>query len=202
MENAPTGLALRPEDFKSAPPARTTSIRDLRLSQDYLDMDEVMEVTTSVEIGKPNHQVFFRAHTEWKGLYPVFEQKHLRKSEFFIVDAQAVPELAGEVTPRLLVPLITRDRSLYIWPLRVGTADREMDLAAQSAHVAIEQAKLHWVKIKWNGNKFDCRAAKSDLDPPQWPPDLTWDQMVELAFGNRVIDSPNHPAVKALNGEL
>jgi hypothetical protein len=163
-------------------------------------MAEVTKVVTTVSIGKPNGQTFFRVHPEWKAVYPVFEKKQDYKSEFFIVDTKTVPELASEVTPRLIVPLITRDGSLYVWPLRIGTPEKEADLAARSAYVAMQKAKSSWVRVNWKGREFECFVAKGELPEPEWP-EITFDEVVDLAFGGQVIEDGSHPVVKALNGD-
>lgn len=202
MPKIPTGLALGPEDFENKPQSQTSNLRNLRLSQDYEDMADVTKAVTAVSIGKPHYQTFFRVHPEWQAGYPVFEKKQEGKNEFFIVDTKAVPELASEVTPRLIVPLITRDGSLYVWPLRVGTPEKEADLAARSAYAGMQKARSSWVRLKWTGREFHCFVAKGkDLPGPEWP-DITFDEMIDLAFAGQVIDTPNHPVVKTLNGEL
>lgn len=197
MPKIPEGLPLGPE---CEPKSQATSLRDLRLQQDYEHMAEVTKVVTTVTIGKPNGQTFFRVHHEWKAVYRVFEKKQDYKSEFFIVDTNAVPELASEAPPRLIVPLITRDGSLYVWPLRIGTAEKEADLAARSAYAAMQEAQSSWVRLKWKGREFECFVAKGELPQPEWP-DITFDEILDLAFAGRVIESANHPVVKALNGE-
>jgi hypothetical protein len=200
MSKIPKGLALAPEDPESTPRSQTTNIRDLRLSQDFENMTDVTKLVTSVSVGRPNKQTFFRIHPEWQAVYPVFEKKQDFKSEFFIVDTKAVPELASEVTPRLIVPLITRDGSLYVWPLRIGTPEKEVDLAARSAYAAMQKAKSSWVRLNWKGREFECFVAKGELPEPEWP-GITFDEMLNLAFAGQVIDNANHQVVKALNGE-
>jgi hypothetical protein len=201
MPKIPAGLALGPEDFESKPMSQTTNLRDLRLSQDFENMTDVTKIVTSVSIGKPGPQTFFRVRPDEQAIYPVFEKKQDFKSEFFIVDTKAVPELASEVAPRLIVPVITRDGNLFVWPLRMGTPEKEADLAARSAYAAMQKAKSSWVRLKWKGREFECSVAKGDLPEPEWP-DITFDEMLDLAFAGQVIDSANHPVVRALNGEL
>jgi hypothetical protein len=199
MAEIPPSLALSPKEWESDHQAKTSSIHRLRLSQDFPNMSDVTKVITTVTLGKPKDQVFFRVHTEWEALYRVLELKQGFKSEFFLVDIEAVPELDSEVSVRRLVPLITRDGTLYIYPLRIATHEKKLDLAGLSAQAAMQQAKTSWVRMKWNGREFEVFVAKGQHEPPLWP-ETTYEQLLELAFDGRVIDTPEHWAVKALNG--
>jgi len=195
------GLALGAQETESLSAVQNTAISALRLSQDYEGMVEVTRVVTTVSIGKPNRQTFFRVHGDWAAYYPIFAKKQDgERDDLYIVDTKAVPELAPDVAPRLLVPVITRAGGLYIWALRIGTPEKEADRAAKSAYAAMQKAKTSWVRINWNGREFECFAAKSKLSEPEWP-DITFDQMLELAFHDRIIESQEHPVVKALRGE-
>jgi len=195
------GLALAADAFEDTSSTRTTTnIRDLRLSQDFEALAEVTKAVTNVTIGKPNRHTFFRAHPEWAALYWVLDLKSGVQSDYYIVDIKAVPELKAEVSPRRLVPLITRDGALYLWPLRIPMAEKQFDAAGATAHAAAQAAKQAWIRLVWAGNQFDTLIAKVAIPGPHWP-DLTFDQMIEIAFTGRVIDNPEHPVVKALNGE-
>lgn len=196
-------LALVQETVEVVPStqyATNINIHDLRLSQDFESLTEVKQVVTTVGIGKPNPHTFFRVHPEWKGGYPLLEVKTSMKSEFYIVDPQAVPELQGEIVPRLLVPVITRDNRLYVWPLRVSVGDRKLDQAASSSLAAMQTAKTQWIRLHWQGHSFAPFVAKKELAEPEWP-ETTFERMVEIAFEGRVITNPDHPVVKALLGE-
>jgi hypothetical protein len=73
----------------------------------------------------------------------------------------------------------------------------------QSGLRAAEEAKKHWIKIV--GNKdlgaYDIFAARGDLGDPQWP-DLTFAELIELAFHDKLIDTMDHPVVREINGEI
>jgi hypothetical protein len=176
-----------------------SSLKALRRSQDFESLADVKQVVTEVTIGKPNKQTFFRVHPEWKAVYPILELKATMKSEYYIVDPNAATEIEDEVNPRLLVPVITRDGRLYIWPLRVGNGER-LDNAASSSLAAMQVAKKKWIKLVWRGHSFVALTAKKELSSPEWP-EIGFDEMLELAFKDRVIDSPDHAVIKSLVGD-
>lgn len=193
-------LKLAPESVEVVPSTKCAStIKTLRLSQDYESLTDVKQVVTEVTIGKPNKQTFFRVHPEWKAVYPLLELKATMKSEYYIVAPNAATEIEDEVHPRILVPLITRDGRLYLWPLRVGNGER-LDNAASSSLAAMQVAKKKWIKLVWRGHSFVTMAAKKDLSSPEWP-DISFDEMLEIGFKDRVIDSPDHAVIKSLIGD-
>ena len=200
MSQKVSELELASEGVEVVPSTKFEStIKSLRLSQDYESLADVKQVITEVTIGKPNRQTFFRVHPEWKAVYPILEHKVGMKSEFYIVAPQAATEIEDEVHPRLLVPVITRDGRLFIWPLRVGNGER-LDNAASSSLAAMQVAKKQWIKLVWRGHSFVTLAAKKGLPSPEWP-EIGFDEMLDLAFKDRVIVSPDHPVIKALLGD-
>ncbi|MGB6688523.1 MAG: hypothetical protein WBE76_11830 [Terracidiphilus sp.] len=191
---------LAPENVEVVPSTEFAStLKSLRLSQDFESLVDVKPVVTEVTIGKPNRQTFFRVHPEWKAGYPILELKLGTKSEFYVVAPKAATEIEDEVHPRLIVPAITRDGRLYVWPLRLGDGER-LDNAASSALKAMRLAKEQWIKVKWNGHEFVTSAARKELSSPVWP-EIGFDKMLDIAFKDRFISSPDHPVIKSLLGD-
>jgi hypothetical protein len=65
-------------------------------------------------------------------------------------------------------------------------------------------AKTDWVKMIGNRDlgAYDLLKAKGDLGEPVWP-DKPMSDLLRLGFkGDRVIDSPTHPVLLELTGEL
>jgi hypothetical protein len=200
MSKCLSELELAQESIEVVPSMKCAStIKSLRLSQDYESLTDVKQVITEVTIGKPNRQTFFRVHPEWKSVYPILELKVTMKSEYYIVAPDAATEIDDEVHPRLLVPVITRDGRLYIWPLRVGNGE-QLDQAAASSLAAMQVAKNQWIKLVWKGHSFGTFTAKKDPPSPEWP-EISFDEMLEIAFKDRIIDSPDHVVIKSLIGD-
>jgi hypothetical protein len=65
-------------------------------------------------------------------------------------------------------------------------------------------AKKSWVRIKANMNlgAYEVFEASSTISEPTWPKDLTFEQMLRIAFkGGRLVEDLNHPVLKRLRGE-
>jgi hypothetical protein len=74
---------------------------------------------------------------------------------------------------------------------------------ARSETEAAEAAMQRWVRVKANMNlgAYEYYEAGSDKIPdPEWP-DLSFMQMLTVAFKGRLVDNLNHPVLKRLRGE-
>jgi hypothetical protein len=52
-----------------------------------------------------------------------------------------------------------------------------------------------------NIGAYDVFEASSTIPEPEWPKDLTFEQMLRIAFKGRLVDSLSHPVLKRLRGE-
>jgi hypothetical protein len=48
---------------------------------------------------------------------------------------------------------------------------------------------------------YDLLVASADLPPPEWP-DLQIDEILNIAFNGKVIDSIQHPVIQAIQGKV
>src|SRR5262245_12397508 len=102
---------------------------------------------------------------------------------------------------------MTRQGVLLLWgvPLVAASGSRSGNTQwASSAALAAETAKTRWVRMKANMSLgayeiFVSRA--TELGEPCWP-DLSFAEILRIAFGDFRIDSLDHPIVKRLRGEL
>jgi hypothetical protein len=64
-------------------------------------------------------------------------------------------------------------------------------------------AMQRWVRVKANMSlgAYEVYEASANIPEPAWPGDLTFDQMLKIAFKGRLVDSFDHPVLKRLRGE-
>src|SRR5258708_7714054 len=88
---------------------------NLRLSQSFTDTTVVKKVLMTVPVRKPGAQDFVRAHpgADFRDDFPMIELKDER--EEYIVTADLVPELIGEIVIKKLVTSINRQGTLFLW---------------------------------------------------------------------------------------
>jgi hypothetical protein len=191
--------------FTEAAPASTNSIFEnleaLRLSPDDAAIGGTSEILSRIPTRKPARHEFVRTHPDAEGMWfgtGVYEDKDER--EVFIVTLGMREALLGEFRPVLLVPTLTRQGVLLLWPLKLVT-DGAGRSWAETARQAAELAKTKWVRIvpDMGLGGFRVYQAEGSLSEPVWPKkSLT--EIMEIAFRDRIVDSENHPVIRRLRG--
>jgi len=129
----------------------------------------------------------------------IFEDKEER--EVFFVTPAMREALVGEIRPVILVPTITRQGVLLLWPLKLPMEGMRHNSWADTARQAAEMAKAKWVRLAPDMGLGGYRiyVAEGELPEPQWP-DKPLNEIMQIAFRDRVVDSENHPVVRRLRG--
>jgi hypothetical protein len=195
MENVSRNSAIVEGDF--------LDLSKLRLSQNFSESIGVRKALLTVPVRKPNRQEFVRVHPD--------ESMHLETvvldlkedREVYLVKPGLWPELAGELTPKVLFAAISRQGVLSLWPVRLPGSDGRLDTWNQSALEAAQMAMKTWVRVAANMSLggYDVYEATGDLPEPEWP-ELSLQQILEIAFKGKFIQDLNHPAIRRLMGEI
>jgi len=174
---------------------------NLRLSQSFTETAGVKKLLTIVPVRKPNPQDWVRVHpgSEYRENFPLIELKDER--EEYVVAASLVPELVGEFVSKTLYTTVNRQGVVSLWPVRLPDPDgREMEWH-RSAREAAELATTRWVRCKANRSlgAYDILQVEACIAEPTWP-DLTFQEVIRIAFRDRLITSMDHPVIKRLRG--
>jgi hypothetical protein len=193
--NAPTA---GPDPFDPA---------SLRLSQDFTASMGVKKALLAVPVRKPEKSWFIRTHPDlnYRLQTAVIELKEERGSETYLVPRALWPELAGEATlsPRLLITAINRQGVLFLWPIRLPGTDGRVDEWSRTALEAAELATRGWVRVAANMalGAYDVYQASGHLSDPEWPT-VPFQELLRIAFKDRLIDTTAHPVLRRLRGEV
>lgn len=175
----------------------------LRLSQDFATTVGVKKVLTTVRCRKPNRQEFVRVRPgeEWRLETAAFEDKALR--ETYLVDRTMWSDLAAEISPVCLFLAITRQNDVFLWPVKLPGPDGRPNPWSESALAAAQLAERVWVRMAANmtAGLYDVFQASGELADPEWP-ELSFQEVLRLAFKDRFIRSADHPVLKALRGDV
>lgn len=176
------------------------SVASLRLKQDFGSAAGVKKVLTAIPFRKPNGQLFFRVHPEWHLNAAILQLKD--DGENYIVAPTLFAELAQEVRAKKVYTGVTREGTVFLWPVNLESEDGRLDSWSKSAHQAAKIAEKTWVRLVANRSTgaYDVYEATGQLGEPAWP-EMTFDEVAQLAFRDRFIDSLSHPILKALRGE-
>lgn len=173
----------------------------LRLAQNFSETVGVKKALTTVPVRKPTRQEFVRVHPEkeFRLETAVLELKEER--ETYLVDPKLWSELPGELTPKVLFTTINRQGVLTLWPVRMPGEDGRLDFWNQSALEAAEMAQSGWVRVAANMSlgAYDVFQATGEIPDPDWP-DASLQEILEIAFKGRYIESEDHPVIRQLMG--
>ena len=189
--------------IKSAVAAASTGRLELgrfRLTQDFGKEIGVKKVIKVVPLRKPTKYQFVQVHGTWVFMALVLNMKDDR--EMYVVDPALQDQLTAETTPMMLLPTITRQGSVLIWPIRMPRDDGRHDQWARTELEAANEARKSWVRIVANMDLggYDVLKAVANLPDPEWP-DISFDELLRIAFRDRLIESPDHPVLRRLRGE-
>jgi hypothetical protein len=202
--------AIQPEDAAAAADDVKPTLFDpfapenLRLSQDFTATVGVKKILATIPVRKPGAQDFVRVRPglEWRENFPVIDLKDDR--EEFIVVNPLVTELSTEIVSKTLFLAITRQGTLFFWPIRLPTPDgKDLDWW-RSARLAAERAQVRWVRIKANKHlgAYEIFEAADNLSEPEWPDDLGYFDLIRIAFKDALIEDLDHAVVKRLRGRI
>ena len=188
----------------NGPPADPFDPASLRLSHDFTAALGVKEVVASVLAEKPKGEWWVRVHpSESYSLETaVIELKEDR--EVYLVAPSLWPVLADEPTfgPRALFTSMNRQGRLFLWPCRLPGPDGKTPDWITLPLEAVRQARTGWARFFWDAGqgRHRIKTAAAEWAEPTWP-DLSFPQLLKLAFKDRFIQTADHPVLRKLRGE-
>jgi hypothetical protein len=164
----------------------------------------VQEIAMHVPVRKPRRTEFIMTHPNADMRVPimVFADPDDRDA-VYLVPPPALPALLGEARPVLLLPTITTQGALFLWPVPLPLDDGRRNDWHATAREGAELAKTSWVRMSadLHHGAYRIYRAEGDLPKPIWP-DQTLNELLRIAFKGRVIegDGLDHPLVRRLRG--
>jgi hypothetical protein len=177
----------------------------LRLSQDFSAAAGVKKMLLSIPVRKPHNSWFVRVHPDstYHLRTAVVELKEDR--ETYLVAPALWSGLAAEATfsPRALFTAVNRQGVLFLWAMRLPGPDGRLDEWSRTALDAAELAMKGWVRVVANIplGAYDVFEATGQLPEPEWPVEPLR-ELLAIAFRDKLIDSPDHPVLRRLRGEV
>jgi hypothetical protein len=206
MADKPKLQAIDPEIGTSAPaPAPAPDpfdLASLRLNPSFLETAGVKKLLTTVPARRPSPQDFVRVHPapEYRENFAMVDLKDDR--EDFLVRPEILPELTGEVVYKTLFTAINRQGIFLLWPVKLPAPDDRKTEWSRSAREAAEMAMGRWIRMKANMSlgAYEITVAESVMADPVWP-DLSFQELVRIAYRDRMITSFDHAVIKRLRGQ-
>lgn len=196
-----TETAASTENSTKAAPADPFDLANLRLDQSFVESAGVKKLLTTIPVRKPNPQDFLRVHAapEYREAFAVIELKDDR--EMYLVPPAIARELPGECKMATLYTAINRQGVLHLWPVPLPAPDGRSNEWHRSAAEAAELAMHRWIRLKANMalGAYEIFEAASTIPDPQWP-DISFQEMLRIAFRVRLVDRLDHSVIKRLRG--
>jgi hypothetical protein len=191
--------AARPED----PAPNPLDLDSLRLDQNFAASVGVKKVVTVIPVRKPNRQEFVRVRPGEDSRLPALILEDKIDGGPFVVSHALRDEWVEEMHPVVLLLATNRQSDVFLWPARLPSPDGRSNLWHETALAAAKLAETKWVRVAANmsAGHYDVHeAANENLSEPVWP-ELSFQEIINLAFGKRLIDSADHPVLRSLRGE-
>jgi hypothetical protein len=173
----------------------------IRLSPESQSLIAASEVLTHVPVRKPNRTDFFRVHPDPDMSFATAVYVDSEERETYLLSPNVPFEIMGEAKPVNLTLAVTRYGHPFLWavpfPDQLGRSNPWTDTAREAANLAVKS----WVRMVSDMQLRAYRIFKAEgqLSDPIWP-EKSLSELLELAFKDRVIDSPDHPLVRRLRG--
>jgi hypothetical protein len=175
----------------------------LRISGDAEISTE--RVLTAVPVRKPKRDEFFRvrAGEDFTMDALVVEREDDLDREIYVV-VPAVADAVLEVARRVrLFTCISKRGTVFLWPAKLPGESGSGQRWAETGLKIAGHAETLWVRM-WGDRSlggYTMIKAKGNLEEPKWP-DKTFRELLRIAFEGRIIDRPDHPLIRELNGDL
>ena len=173
-----------------------------RVSEDVASKLGVVKQVV-IKIRKPRAQEFVRVHSSEDFQFDTFLLELEEDGNTYLIDPGIKDYLANEISLRRLVTAITRDNEIFLWPLKLAAANGKYNTWNNSTLEAAESAKDKWTRISSNKQegRYDVHTAAADLLDPRWP-EMLFNEILNIAFKDKIIDTLEHPVIKKLKGAI
>jgi hypothetical protein len=116
-------------------------------------------------------------------------------------DAAPVRKGRYENRTATLYTAINRQGVLFFWPVKLPGPDGKILAWHTSGATAAEQAMTRWVRVTANMSlgAYDTFVATATIPDPEWPKH-TFQELLRIAFKDRIVTSLDHGLVKRLRG--
>jgi hypothetical protein len=191
-DEVPTTAAPAPDPFDLA---------NLRLPQNFAETAGVKKLLRTVPVKKPDRQDFIRTHPDaaYRENFAVIELKKDREI-YLISGASLIEELKGEAVNVTLYTAINRQSVTFLWPVRLPAPNGKDSDWYRSAREAAAEATKGWVRVMADMHLGAYQMFAAEITTtPNWP-EASFQELINIAFRDRLITNLDHPVIKRLRG--
>lgn len=173
----------------------------IRLKPSYGESIAVRRHITRVSVRKPLKTEFFRTMPDDSWLLNTVLLEVKEENEIFLFTRDAYDLLPELQRPATLYTAVDRNGNPFLIPVPLPGPDGRRNAWHQSLELVVLKAQEKWVRCVANmsAGGYDMLVAEAALTEPEWP-DMSFEEILAMAFRGKVIDGPDHPVVRKLTG--
>lgn len=172
-----------------------------------LESISVEKVLTTVPVRRPGKNDFFRVHPDDDFVLDCYVLEHESdqdRTTYWV--AQNLWDALGDYLRKVrLFTCIDKRGNVFLWAAKLPSVDGSHAARSwyESGLLAADEAKKVWVKIIGNRHigAYDIVRARGDLGDPQWP-EHSFEDLIKLAFRDKLITKIDHAVIRELYGEI
>ena len=177
----------------------------LKLSQEEAGIGGSTEILTRVPVRKPQRHEYFRVRPGEENCFTAALYEDRETREYYFVTPKMLPLLraAADVSVATLVQFVTRQKVVGIFPLKLATDSAVQAGWQKTTMMAAQLARSKWVRIQADMALGGYRifSAEGQLGEPEWPA-MPFNEVLDLAFKDRVIDTADHAMFNKILGRI
>jgi hypothetical protein len=171
-----------------------------RLEEGQETIIQGRSVLVNVSIEKPKPTAWFRTaeNTDRWIVTPLVDQD----GDLYLLDRELAGALGTDsaIYTARLIPYVTDTGKPAFWPIKMPRAGSKVLAWTTTALEAADRARTKWTRISANMRDACYNVFEASFDrSPEWPSEGD-DDLLDLAFGDRIIEDTNHPVIARLQG--
>jgi hypothetical protein len=163
------------------------------------------EVMLSLDVRRPRPKEYFRVHPDpaYRLDAPLLMYEAAMDRVFYWVAPHMRAPLADYVVPYRLFTCSSKVSPTFLWAAKLPIAGNSGRKWAESGLRCAVAAMSSWGKLKSSpeGGGYIWMQAKASHPDPVWT-DKPMEELIQLGFGENIINSPDHLVVKMLEGDV
>lgn len=156
-----------------------------------------------VPVTKPSKEKFFQTSVDDNRSMDVYLYEDKVESTFYLVSPEVADMLGSLARAMTLHLAIDRGDNPFLIPIPLPDDRGQRNSWPASMLNAIEHARGKWVRVQSDKSMgiYQIHEAQGKLEGPNWP-ELSLEEIVNIAFTGRVIDDLEHPKVQLALGRI
>ena len=155
-----------------------------------------MEGTPSIECRDPRPDEWFRVRLGVERGASTLALRDAGTGDLYLVTRDLWHELRPSLMPVCLRACINLDGGLFLWVIPLPAAEGGPELHTTLACVVADLAEKTWCRVVFDADlrQYVTSTKGRCVPDPLWP-DVSFLDLVQAAFGGRVITSLDHPII-------